>query len=66
MTLMEEVASKGTPVNRPLSFDFPADVKAWAVTDQLMFGSRYMTAPIYHLGARARSVYFPSGSDCVA
>eukprot|EP01051_Picozoa_sp_SAG22_P007166 SAG22_NODE_494_length_9810_cov_2.202966_11_plen_153_part_00 len=66
MTLMEEVASKGTPVNRPLSFDFPTDTKAWAVTDQLMFGARYMTAPVYHLGARARPVYFPAGGGCAA
>ena len=65
MTLMEAVASDGTPVNRPLSFDFPADLKAWAVTDQLMFGPRYMTAPVYHLGARSRSVYFPRGAGCV-
>lgn len=66
MTLMEDVAAKGTPVNRPLSFEFPSDAAAWAVTDQFMFGPRYMTAPVYHLGARARSVYFPTGSDCVA
>ena len=64
MTLMAEVASTGTPVNRPLSFDFPSDPKAWLVTDQLMFGPRYMTAPVYHLGARARSVYFPRGGGC--
>jgi alpha-D-xyloside xylohydrolase len=66
MTLMEEVAANGTPVNRPLSFDFPADVHAWRVTDQFMFGPRYMTAPVYHLGARARAVYFPTGGDCAA
>ena len=64
MTLMQEVAAEGTPINRPLSFDFPADAHAWNVTDQLMFGPRYMTAPVYHLGARERSVYFPTG-DCV-
>ena len=66
LTLMEEVAHSGTPVNRPLSFDFPHDAKAWAVTDQLMFGPRYMTAPVYHLGARSRSVYFPTGGGCGA
>ena len=64
MTLMEEVATKGTPVNRPLSFEFPADANAWNITDQFMFGPRYMTAPVYHLGARARSVYFPVGGGC--
>ena len=64
MTLMEEVATTGTPVNRPLSFDYPADAKAWGITDQFMFGPRYMTAPVYHLGARDRSVYFPIGGGC--
>ena len=66
MGLMEEVAAKSTPSNRPLNFDFPADAKAWAATDQLMFGPRYMTAPVYHLGARARTVYFPVGGGGTA
>jgi alpha-D-xyloside xylohydrolase len=59
MTLMQEVASSGTPVNRPLHFDYPSDDRAWTVTDQFMFGPRFMTAPVYHLGARSRAVYFP-------
>jgi alpha-D-xyloside xylohydrolase len=66
MALMEDVAATGTPVNRPLSFEYPADAKAWKVTDQYMFGPTYMTAPVYHAGARNRSVYFPAAPNCGA
>lgn len=59
MQLMNEVAAKGTPINRPLSFEYPSDPHVWTVTDQFMFGPRYMTAPVYQLGARSRAVYFP-------
>jgi len=85
---MRAVADSGTPVNRPLSFDFPEDAQAWKVTDQVraaathlppcpaaarhhhrsrnprrqfMFGGRFMAAPVYHMGARSRRVYFPRG-----
>ena len=61
---MKIVADTGVPVNRPLSFDFPEDTTAWNVTDQFMFGPQYMTAPVYHLGARARTVYFPRSDRC--
>jgi len=61
MEQMEVLAKSGTPVNRPLSFEFPTDAAAWGVTDQFMFGPKYMTAPVYRQGARARTVYFPLG-----
>ena len=58
---LAETARSGLPLNRPLLFDFPHDTKAWDVTDQFMFGRRYMAAPVYEMGARSRRVYFPSG-----
>jgi alpha-D-xyloside xylohydrolase len=64
MSLMREVAANGEPVNRPLSWDFPADSTAWFVTDELMFGPRYLVAPITDLGFRSRLVYFPHGPNC--
>lgn len=38
------LASAGTPVMRPLWFDFAADEAASAVEDQFMFGPTYMVA----------------------
>ena len=61
---METVAANGVPLNRPLSFDFPEDPRAWRITDQFMFGSKYMAAPVYRMGERQREVYFPKASRC--
>ena len=66
MELMKTVAKDGEPINRPLSWDFPTDSSAWYITDQFMFGHKYMVAPITDLGARERSVYFPAGGSCTA
>ena len=46
--------------------DFPEDPAVWNVTDQFMFGDRFMSAPVYHLGARSRLVYFPKSSCCAS
>jgi len=62
---LAETAKSGTPLNRPLWFDAPADTAAWSVEDQYMFGSDYMAAPVYAAGATDRSVYFPKGSNWV-
>ena len=66
MELMKTVAKSGEPINRPLNWDFPTDASTWFVTDQFMFGAKYMVCPITDLGVRERSVYFPRGGGCVA
>lgn len=60
---MRHAAETGTPVMRPLLFDFPADEAVYSVGDQYLFGPDLMVAPIVEEGARQRSVYFPAGSD---
>ncbi|HHV94752.1 MAG TPA: glycoside hydrolase family 31 protein [Firmicutes bacterium] len=61
-TLMQEAHEKGTPVMRPLFYDFPKDEKAWEIEDQYMFGSDIMVCPILYEGMREREVYLPEGS----
>lgn len=62
---LAQTAATGLPFNRPLFFDYPSDEKVWAIQDQYMFGRDYMVAPIYEMGARDRTVYFPAGSSWV-
>lgn len=52
-------ASDGTPIMRPLFFDFWADPGAQAIDDQQMFGPDYLVAPVLVQGASNRSVYLP-------
>lgn len=66
MKLMQTVAENGEPINRPLNWDFPSDPTTWFITDQFMFGPKYMFAPITDLGSRMRPVYFPVGGDCTS
>ena len=40
-----QAATAGTPVIRPLFFDFTSDASAVAVDDQMMFGPRFLVAP---------------------
>ncbi|MDR2760019.1 MAG: glycoside hydrolase family 31 protein [Spirochaetaceae bacterium] len=58
---MRAAHEKGTPVMRPLFYDFPADKKTWEIEDTFMFGPNYLVAPILYEGAREREVYLPAG-----
>ncbi len=60
-TLMREAHEKGTPIMRTLFYEFPEDKNAWEITDQYMYGDRYLVAPVLYAGMNQRSVYLPSG-----
>ncbi|MDJ0749441.1 MAG: glycoside hydrolase family 31 protein [Woeseiaceae bacterium] len=59
---MEHASKTGTPIMRPLLFDFPADETVYGVGDQFMFGPDLMVAPVLEEGATKRTVYFPRGA----
>lgn len=61
-TLFEQASTYGYPLMRSLFFEFPKDSRTWEVTDEFMFGDRYLVAPVLELGARKRTVYLPKGT----
>lgn len=44
---------------RPLSFDYPDDMRAFHVEDELMMGESLLIAPVYEQNATGRCVYLP-------
>jgi alpha-D-xyloside xylohydrolase len=61
MAHMKKASETGTPVMRPLLFDFPSDPQVYSIGDEYMFGSDLLVAPVIAAGARERSVYLPAG-----
>lgn len=59
--LMRAAHEKGTPIMRPLFYDFPEDEKAWEIEDQYMFGPNVLVAPILYENIRERTLYLPNG-----
>jgi len=59
---MKAAHETGTPVMRPLFYDFPGDKRCWTLSDEYMFGPSVLVAPVLYAGMRKRSVYLPSGS----
>ena len=60
--IMDESSESGSPVMRPVFFDFHDDKKAWEFEDEYMFGSQLLVAPVMEEGARERTVYLPRGA----
>ena len=61
-TLAFEAFEHGTPLFRPLVFDFPDDETARYVGDQALIGPNLLIAPVTRPGVRQRAVYLPEGS----
>lgn len=53
---------KGTPVMRPLFYDFSQDERTWDVDDAYMFGTDLLIAPVIEEDVYERKVYLPT--DC--
>lgn len=60
-TLAYENAVKGYPLVRPLNFNGEAPAWADSVTDEYMWGSEVLVAPVLEEGAVSRDVRLPSG-----
>ncbi len=54
-----KAALRNESLYRPLAFDYPQDVRACRVEDQVMLGAQCMLAPIYEQNGRGRYVYLP-------
>jgi alpha-D-xyloside xylohydrolase len=59
--VMKEAHEKGSPIMRPLFYEFPKDERSWTMEDQYMYGSKYLCAPIMYPGQKKRTVYLPPG-----
>lgn len=62
---MKEAHEKGTPVIKPLFYDFPGDAQAWLTSDCYLFGHDLLVAPVMEAGAAVRNVYLPAGTDWI-
>ena len=60
---MRETAENGTPIMRPLFYDFPQDKQACECADEYMFGDKLLVAPVVGAGAAERSVWLPAGAQ---
>ncbi len=61
MLHMDIATKEGTPIMRPMFFDFPCDQETYLLDDQYMFGSDILFAPILDQGQVERKVYLPEG-----
>ncbi|KAK4098001.1 glycoside hydrolase family 31 protein [Parathielavia hyrcaniae] len=64
--LMEEAHERGSPVMRPLFYEFPGDALCWETGEQYMFGSRYLCCPVLRPGVVKLRVYLPRGASWTA
>lgn len=61
--LMREAHERGVPLMRGMYYEFPGDAECRDISDQYMFGPRYLVAPVMEPGARTRDVFLPAGCD---
>lgn len=61
MGQMKLASEDGTPVMRPLFYDFCGDKNVYDIGDEYMFGPDLLVAPVVEPGARKRMVYLPEG-----
>ena len=61
MKQMKLASEDGTPVMRPLFYDFCGDKNVYDIGDEYMFGPDLLVAPVVEPGARKRMVYLPEG-----
>lgn len=57
---MKQAHEKGTPIIRPLFYDFPEDIQCWEIEDAYMFGPEILVAPVTERGQRKKAVYLPA------
>ncbi|MCP4179413.1 MAG: DUF4968 domain-containing protein [bacterium] len=62
-SLLYEAHTKGTPIARPLFYEFQNDVNTYSESCNFMLGNSMLIANVVEEGADTKSVYLPKGSD---
>ncbi|MEZ3445319.1 MAG: family 31 glucosidase [Lachnospiraceae bacterium] len=60
---MRQASENGSPIMRPLFYDFPEDLASWEVEDSYMFGPDLLVSPVMEAGADSRTIYLPKGAQ---
>ncbi len=60
--LAKQASDKGTPMMRPLAYNYPDFSPGWSMTDEYMLGDRLIVAPVVKQGATKRDVQLPGGT----
>jgi len=60
-TLAYQNATTGSPLMRPLFYQFANDTAACRVEDEYMWGQNLLVAPVIRKGLTIRSIYLPEG-----
>ena len=63
--LFEEAHINGAPLVRGLFYEFPQDNNVTDISDEYMFGSDILVAPVVECGSRQRDVYLPGDEATV-
>ena len=61
MRLNREASRNGSPLMRPMFYEFPDDPECWKAEWQYMFGDKLLVAPVLEEGAREKTLYLPAG-----
>lgn len=64
-TLAYQNTAEGLPLARPVNFHSEGGTVDANVTDEYLWGSEVLVAPVFTKGARSRKVYFPAGDTWV-
>lgn len=64
-TLAYENTVEGLPLARPVNFHSEGGTVDANVTDEYLWGSEVLVAPVFKKGARSRKVYFPAGDSWI-
>ncbi|MDO9256115.1 MAG: glycoside hydrolase family 31 protein [Bacteroidales bacterium] len=60
-TLAYQNATTGSPLMRPLFYQFANDTAASRIEDEYMWGENLLVAPVIKKGLTSRSIYLPEG-----
>lgn len=60
-SLLYEASTEGSPIMRPLFYEFQKDANTYEESFDFMFGKSMLVASIYEKGAVSRKIYLPEG-----
>lgn len=60
--VMRQAHEKGTPVMRPVFYDFSNDSVCWDIENEYMFGPDVLVIPVTEQGCRRMRIYLPDGA----